>query len=372
MSQRKNNDQVHVIQSVFGDIDDFSPYGIATNLFCGRLVRDRFNYLNKYSHINWYSEPDSIPRPKSTNIHDLVNQTACELIKQGSISVQWSGGVDSTTVLLSLIANRIDKNDLVVLLDQNSIVEYPKLYLWLQKQRYNLQIVKDWRHSLAICKTDMITNGWCADQLFGSIFFHEAPDQYDKTVDQLLQTCRLYQHMKLPKTDREYAVDVFKQMGKDLFNVDINIAAELGWMINFCLKWTWVSSFNELYLANTDNQFKTKVFYDTSQFQSWAVNNFLQIHQNNIYGSESVYYKQPLKQYCYKVFKDDNFLYNKTKKPSWNAALTDRLGKSLETTETVTIKTTKGYDIYELPISGDYNQLSQQRNELLSNYLKND
>lgn len=178
--------------------------------------------------------------------------------------------------------------------------------------------------------------------------------------------------MKLPKTDREYAVDVFKQMGKDLFNVDINIAAELGWMINFCLKWTWVSSFNELYLANTDNQFKTKVFYDTSQFQSWAVNNFLQIHQNNIYGSESVYYKQPLKQYCYKVFKDDNFLYNKTKKPSWNAALTDRLGKSLETTETVTIKTTKGYDIYELPISGDYNQLSQQRNELLSNYLKND
>ena len=84
--------------------DETSPYGIACLLFAGRLVRDRFNNLNPYSRFNWIQEKESIPIPNSTPLAELIDRRANELIGQ-SISVQWSGGVDSTTLLLSLIKN---------------------------------------------------------------------------------------------------------------------------------------------------------------------------------------------------------------------------------------------------------------------------
>ena len=98
--------QVDVIQSLPCFLDDeTSPFGIANILFCGRLVRDRFNVLNQYSKVNWLDTTDSIPEPVETPIADLMDQRANELIAQGSVGVQWSGGVDSTSLLLALIRN---------------------------------------------------------------------------------------------------------------------------------------------------------------------------------------------------------------------------------------------------------------------------
>ena len=283
------------VQSVSCPDTDTSPYGIATALFCGRLVRDRFNFLNQYSNVHWVDSVDPIPSPDATFMTDLMDRRAQELIAQGSVATQWSGGVDSTSLLLALIRNGIKKDNLQILLDSNSISEYPKLFSWLQEEKYDCKVIKDWKTALSTCDTDVITNGWCADQLFGSMFFHEAPTLYDRSLKELFEDLFLL-GKKIPKEDIHNAIVVFKQMGKELFDVDINIAAELGWLINFCLKWTWVSTFNELFLVGTKNQFKTQVFYNTPYFQSWAVNNFLEIHKNNVYGTDASHYKKQLKK----------------------------------------------------------------------------
>lgn len=125
---------IDVVQSIPCYYDDeTSPYGIACLLFTGRLVRDRFNNLNSFSQFNWIQEKESIPIPNSTPLAELIDRRANELLGQ-SISVQWSGGVDSTTLLLALIKNGISKEDLLVYYDNNSVQEYPKLFHWLQKQ----------------------------------------------------------------------------------------------------------------------------------------------------------------------------------------------------------------------------------------------
>lgn len=126
-----------------------TPFGIACGLFSGRLVRDRFNILNQYSTLNWIDTVDPIPEIETRAMSELMDQRAQELIAKGSITAQWSGGVDSTSLLLALIKNGIKKDDLVILCDNNTVEEYPKLFCWLRDQGYNLHTVWQWRKELS-------------------------------------------------------------------------------------------------------------------------------------------------------------------------------------------------------------------------------
>ena len=155
-----------------------TPFGIANALFCGRVVRDRFNVLNQYSSVNWDDSVDPIPSTTTESLSNLMDMRANELIGK-SITVQWSGGVDSTSLLLALIKNGISKEDLIIKYDVNSCDEYPALYSWLKKNKYQMKsVTDDWFGALAKADTDLIVNGWCADQLFGSVFFYKCADLY--------------------------------------------------------------------------------------------------------------------------------------------------------------------------------------------------
>lgn len=342
-----------------------TPFGIACTYFAGKVVRDRFGYLNHFSDFNWTDKTDSIPSAVNHSFSDLMDQRANELIGK-SITAQWSGGVDSTALLLALIKNGIPKEDLVIFYDTNSMEEYPKLYNWLADQKYNMKQVKNWKKALSKTDTDIITNGWCADQLFGSIFFHQFPNKYHLTLPELMRTTNI---LSGPLTEDEisFATETFKEYGKKLFNIDINIAAELGWFINFAMKWTWVSTYNELYLVGTKNQFKTKVFYNTPYFQEWSVNNFNNIKECNIYGKDPFRYKRQLKNYIYDTFKDEEYLVNKTKRPSWNSALS-RTQQAF--TGTTVLKTEANYTILSLPVIDIPNAPAITWNTLFTKFKK--
>lgn len=339
--------KVDVIQSLPCYLDnEKSPYGIACLLFTGRIVRDRFNKLNAYSQFNWIDTVDPIIEPSSTPIAELMDKRAVELIKKGSITVQWSGGVDSSALLLALIKNGIAKEDLLIFYDQHSISEYPKLFNWLVENKYSLKEITKWKKELTNTDTSIITNGWCADQLFGSMFFKEGYRQYFLNIPDFLSSIQ-FSFGKLDYATCQEYTNIYKDAAKSLFNLDLSIAAELGWFINFTMKWTWVSAFNELYLINTKNMRKTHVFYNTDYFQAWALNNFNEIKQHNVYGKKAQYYKQPLKEYCNSIFKDDDFLLNKSKVPSWNASQTT----NKERIPYIVIKKDKGYDLLSVPFT---------------------
>lgn len=354
--------QVIAIQSLPVYLDNQnSPYGILSSIFSGRCVRDRFNWLNKYSRVNWVESVDPIPTPSSTPITDLMDQRACELIKQGSIAAQWSGGVDSTSLVLALIKNGISKEDLIILHDINSVKEYPKLYTWLKAQGWNLQeVTQSWKDTLSSIDVDVITNGWCADQLFGSIYFHENPEDYSKSFTELVQKSDLFKKA-LSLDDIKKAEEVITKYADKLFGIKLKIAAEYGWFTNFIMKWTWVANYNNLFLACSANRNKTQPFYNTEYFQAFALNNFEQIAGYNIYGSNARYYKKPLKEYCNSVYFDEDYLTNKSKKPSWQGAVIKPSDKLC-----ITIKTTEGFQIFR-PSASMYNVVTKQ---IFTKFLK--
>lgn len=73
--------KLSVAQSLPVWTDDITtPYGLAILFFCGRIVRDRFNVLNKYSKFNFVDSVDPIVEPNATPLKDLMNRRAQELI----------------------------------------------------------------------------------------------------------------------------------------------------------------------------------------------------------------------------------------------------------------------------------------------------
>lgn len=330
--------KLDTVQSIPCYLDnEQTPYGVACILFAGRLVRDRFNNLNHYSKFDWIDTVDPIPEPAATPLAELMDRRASELIGK-SITAQWSGGVDSTSLLLALIKNGISKEDLVIFYDSNSLKEYPKFYEWLVKEGWNLQLITNWRKSLSEVDTDIITNGWCADQLFGSMFFREAYRQYRWPLEKFLPAMKM-PFGEISKDLTEECIEAYKSAAQKTFGIDLKIAAELGWFINFSMKWSWVKNFNDLFLINTPAFRKTRVFYNTPYFQSWSLNNYPEIAKHNIYGKKAKNYKLALKEYCNNVFPDEDYLNNKTKVPSWNAALSTSKATSVR----ISAKTNKGY-----------------------------
>ena len=334
-----------VAQSLSCNIEkEVTPYTVACTMFAGRLVRDRFNNLNQYSEMNWVDTVDPVPEPKDTPMKELMDQRAQDFLGK-QVVVQWSGGVDSTAVLLALIKNGVQKEDLQIFYSQGSVAEYPKLYEYLLQNKFNLFEVSDWRQDLGSVTTDVITNGWCADQLYGSLFFHEGYRQYHWSIEKLLTTTEA-PYGKLTEEQAKEFTQIYKDAAKKTLGLDLVIAAHLGWFVNFCMKWTWVSTYNELFLLGTKNGRKTRCFFDTDYFQSWAVNNFSKMSEHNIYGKKTQYYKRDLKEYCNEVFPDSEFLETKTKNPSWNGTVDDGPMKEYR----VTLKLDDGYRVYSLPL----------------------
>ena len=93
--------------------------------FC---ILDRTKYF--WDHINF----DAIPMPNlDLSINESVDEyfdiIAKEYVnKYSEIYLLWSGGIDSTAALISLIKARKSKNQLTVLYSSSSIAEYPWFY----------------------------------------------------------------------------------------------------------------------------------------------------------------------------------------------------------------------------------------------------
>lgn len=319
-----------------------TPYHTSLALFSGRYCRDRFNRLNKWSEVPWVETVDPVPERTDKPISDFMDERACELIKKGSIAVQWSGGVDSTGLTVALMKNGINPQDLVILHDKNSIEEYPEFYEKYSKD-WNFQEASDWYKTLGSVDTDVVVNGWCADQLFGSVFFHRVPSAYMEPMETFPK--HLTPITNVDKDRANSICEIIKDYGRNLFDIDIRTMADYGWFINFALKWTYVSTFNELYLSKTKNRHKTLVFYDTPGFQSWSLSNFENVSKVNIYDPETPWeYKKPLKEYSYEFTKDEKYLKIKGKHPSWNGGNNSTMYKM----GICVVKTTKGYIHYSL------------------------
>lgn len=164
-----------MLKEQHADLDGMREWSVANN-FIGKntCLIDRTGTLSmpiKTKTLPWLKMPE--PRPTRENFQQLCHGYAEKIWKQAKdnnqrIAVLWSGGIDSTLALASLMAVALqgDLSMMVVLLSRESILEYPWFYQNLIKHKVRVDSSELWYDYLG--SDTIVISGEGGDQLYGS------------------------------------------------------------------------------------------------------------------------------------------------------------------------------------------------------------
>jgi len=220
---------------------------------------------------------DEICDNRSRELLDKANQS------NRKIAVMYSGGIDSTLILCSLMKmskNQDELNNIVVLLSGHSIKENPNFfYDYIIKK---LKCIPTHRFPYYLGNDNYIfITGENADQLFGSqvingfSLFLGKNKQYNHIDDGSMIDFIRY---KMLPNKKHMAERLYIEMNKIVSNapIKLNSMYQYWWWLNFTTKWQSVYTrilpytLNRASLKLEDNY---TTFYCSKEFQLWAMNN---------------------------------------------------------------------------------------------------
>ncbi|PWT76947.1 MAG: hypothetical protein C5B60_03460 [Chloroflexi bacterium] len=258
----------------------------------------------------------------------LCNERARELLKRAEkldvpLYVFWSGGVDSTCVLVSLLKNSTSaqKQRIVVLLSEDSITEYPAFYLKYIRGQLPCRSAMLFPYILG--SKNLLVSGEHNDQLFGSDVTAEAINRFGAEAIAGAYDPKLFQAFFAEKLSGDEAtagfyVKLFERL-KDSAPVPIKTNFDLFWWVNFAVKWQTVYTRMLSFTARRNaKKLSAKYladyyapFYCTEGFQLWSMNNLDSRIKD---GWRS--YKWPAKELIYEFTKDADYRDTKIKRGS--------------------------------------------------------
>jgi len=266
-------------------------------------------------------------RPMKKSFEEICNERALEILARAEklgapIYTFWSGGIDSTLVLISLLKNATpeQKKNIVVMMTEESIAEYPDFY---RDHVYGkLRTDSSMMFPYMLGSNALITSGEQNDQLFG----------FDSIGKLILKFGSSILH-------KPYEQDTFRQLFNDagkepalteLFlqnfekimraaPVPITTHFEYLWWINFSQKWqnsylrmlTCVAPRNTPKITKEYMDMRYVSFYGTDDFQLWSMQN-----NDKKIKDEWRTYKWTCKDIIYDYTKDKDYRDNKTKRGS--------------------------------------------------------
>lgn len=229
------------------------------------VVYDRTNQVPHY--INF--KPNLFPIPESfgfnKSFHQIVEERAKELLSLNKpINVVWSGGIDSTLVLFALIHFCNDPSQITVYGTYNSILESGNLFekhILPRGVKYRItpSSQKEFKDSDSIYVT-----GFMGNQLFGptddfsknssiSLFHHQFnSDDIEDPYENCVQPELL-----------EFLLPSIKASPRKIETV-----RDLRWFLIFNFDW-YTGKYDAM--VATDNRDKIYHFFDTDDFQRYAV-----------------------------------------------------------------------------------------------------
>lgn len=237
--------------------------------------------------------------------------------------VFWSGGVDSTCVLVSFLkcATSAQKQRIVVLLSEDSITEYPLFYQ--EHIRGKLPCRSAMLFPYILGTNNLLVSGEHNDQIFGSDITAEAINRFGDAAiagpyDRLVFLNFFEEKLGGDSETAAFYVELFERL-KEAAPIPIKTNYELFWWLNFAVKWQTVYMRMLSYTAKRNaNKLNAKYlkdyyapFYNTEDFQLWSMNN---LNSRIKDGWRS--YKWPAKEVIYEFTKDMDYLNTKIKRGS--------------------------------------------------------
>lgn len=231
--------------------------------------------------------PDFIQQ--STSFGDICDERALFLMMKAKhtgrkLAIMYSGGIDSTTILCSLLKNCSAKDiqeNVVVLLSHQSINENESFYYNHVVKYFNC--VSSFRFPYFLGNDDYIfLSGENADQLFGSQVVGNFTEVYPfsdvlKSVavakDKLINLFSIRLNGDIAASSL-----LFDRLKKicDAAPIPIDNLYKMLWWINFTTKWQSVYVRMLPYSKNQDTLILEEnytTFFCTKEFQLWAMNN---------------------------------------------------------------------------------------------------
>lgn len=260
--------------------------------------------------------------PQNMTYEELCLQKASQLHKLSAslnkkLLVMYSGGIDSTTVLIALLQTTDRYDHIVVTINPQSIMENPKFYN--NYIRNKLQIVHAEKLFDLFDSSYIVVGGEFNDQLFGADFMRGYITRYGiKKIQEKYTSDDIIKFFIDVGISNHHANIWF-----DLINESIRLHAygcvysiyDFLWWYNFTNKWqhifyrSIVFSQNQITLDFLDNYYHQ--FFIDDNFQLWSMNN---PHQK--IGNSWNDYKLAAKKFIYAYTKDEDYYKFKCKRGS--------------------------------------------------------
>ena len=260
---------------------------------------------------------DQLPAQKSDHsFADACTLRARHILAHstGLLHVLWSGGIDSTLALVSLIdvcRQEEQLHRLKVTLSQESINEYPTFFKDVIEGQINYRLITDTIFE-SVAPSDVIVTGEHGDQLFGSdklkytILSGDAFTPYEQILDFVIAR-------KLG-TDR-HTTSIIDYLNPLVARAPVPVISlyDYLWWLNFSLKWQTVSMrlVHGLGRAAADLEQTVFHFYKSTAFQQWSLS-----HHDQKIKAEWSSYKYVAKELIYQFHADEHYLLHKEKEPS--------------------------------------------------------
>lgn len=271
--------------------------------------------INRFFRSPFSFEYTPLPKDYNTSLSfddvaiDAAEKNWEKCKKQGKkIALFWSGGIDSTVALVAFMMTNSDwKNNLTIYTSRFAIQkEYPLFYDSYLKDA-DVKILENlqfFEHQLW-CDDYMVFDGTCGDQIWGCNIISKMENIAKKHYTNLFYHEQFKKDIQI--LEKRKITENYINKLVDSFPVSVKTTQELYWLLTFTHKWDHVrlrhmSSVNDISVFNKMNS-----FFNTENFQKWSCSNF----DVKMVGDFKTY-KQPAKDFIYKLTKDNEYRVHKT------------------------------------------------------------
>jgi hypothetical protein len=303
-------------------IKDISVYNrLKKNNFGDRFcLIDRTQSIPHFLDIDYSYSP--IPNDINFNLdfHTVTKNRCIELLSLGKqINVSWSGGLDSTYILFSLYNYANDKSQIKVYGTYNSIIESGDLFDRFIKNKINYTITPNYT-SFSKCKYNeencIYVTGSMSNQLFvPGLTFNIKRDpilkpkkyQMDGVSDVYNETLYKISDLSVETALTDECLQFLEPLIQNSVK-PINTIQDLRWYLNFNCYWYNVLT-NAYVGLEKDKINRIHAFFNTDEFQLWAITNKDPVTKTGDYSDERWQIREAISDYI----GDSYFSKNKKK-----------------------------------------------------------
>lgn len=277
--------------------------------------------------------PIPVLRPFKKSYAELCIERAHELLARADtlnlpIYVSWSGGIDSTTLLVALlqVATDAQRARITVLLTEDSIAEYPAFFADHIRGKLTCDSASLFPYLLGT--NNLLIVGENNDQVFGSdvigrLLVSQGPASIHKPYSRDVFHKFFAPLLGNDAESTTFCLDLFERLAAAA-PVQLNTNFEYLWWLNFNVKWQFVATRMIPYVTKRNTAgaradflgTRFDQFFNTEDFQLWSMTN----PDKKIKDAWNTY-KWPAKDFIYEYTKDADYRDNKQKRGSLGAVL---------------------------------------------------